>query len=115
MLQHTRLLIPSWPEEEFGRQDLSVSWACLSLFVVHAMALVMTVRGIRQARPVLLLSLTLMTVIAVIDNVALAQLMTQMGWSPTDSAAAFWGATEGPRWSAWLAFNGWFFLRLRAQ
>lgn len=115
MIQHTQLLTRPPPEDEFGRPDLSVTWACLCLFVVHAIALVMAVRGIRQATPVLLLSLSLMTFVAVIDNVAMARLMAQFGWSPTDSVASLWGATQGLRWSVWLAFNGWFFLRLRPQ
>jgi hypothetical protein len=90
---------------------IPISYFSAVLFGSYVATLLGVLYGLRAARGVLV-CLLVMTIMAVIDNVAGIQITLELSGKDAllRSPRSVWEVTGSARWISWLAFNYWFFI-----
>lgn len=116
LISRSQLLLVPIPESLLDAWAIPVSWFCVALAGAYFAALLAVARGYQKARKIVIGLLLLMSVMEVIDSVAL--LLLAMEYAGTDtftlSQGNVWSLTGGLRWGLWFVFNYWFFTRRAA-
>ena len=113
LISRIQLLLVPIPESLLDAWAIPVSWFCAALAGGYFAALLVVARGYYQAGKILIGLLLLMSIMEVIDSVAL--LLLAMEYAGIDifalSPGNAWAWTGGLRWALWFVFNYWFFTR----